>query len=224
MVREEWILSLWLSPERILAKLGIEQVTSFSQVCNATDWAMGFSVWQLCKKQLLKTLNEKEKMLAPGFSAYPTIFSTLLTLHHTIPTFDNPERNDLKTLWEKKKMLVTSIFFFSHNVLYPVKYRNFHFISIYHLQMLWIWSSLQNCHFGRVSPFLICQFYALQIQQQIKIGYQKYEKMGKQLSDWVKMLWKKKLIVKSNFSFSHNVFKICMLLMHQNEYLWSKGL
>ena len=28
----------------------------------------------------------------------------------------------------------------------------------------------------------------------------------------------------SNFSFSLNVFKSCLLLMRQNEYLWSKGL
>ena len=28
----------------------------------------------------------------------------------------------------------------------------------------------------------------------------------------------------SNFSFSLNVFKSCLLLMHQNEYLWSEGL
>ena len=34
----------------------------------------------------------------------------------------------LKTLWEKKKMLVTSIFFFSHNVFYPVKH-NFNVLS-----------------------------------------------------------------------------------------------
>ena len=32
------------------------------------------------------------------------------------------------------------------------------------------------------------------------------------------------LLVMSNFSFSHNVFKSCVLLMCQNEYLWSKGL
>ena len=30
-------------------------------------------------------------------------------------------------------------------------------------------------------------------------------------------------LVVSNFSFSHNVFKICLLLMRENEYLWSKG-
>ena len=41
----------------------------------------------------------------------------------------------------------------------------------------------------------------------------------------LKTLWEKeKLLVTSNFSFSHNVFKSCLLLMCQNEYLWSKGL
>ena len=40
-----------------------------------------------------------------------------------------------------------------------------------------------------------------------------------------KTLWEKeKLLVTSNFFFAHNVFKSCQLLMHQNEYLWSKGL
>ena len=36
----------------------------------------------------------------------------------------------------------------------------------------------------------------------------------------LKTLWEKeKLLVTSNFSFSHNVFKSCLLLMRQNEYL-----
>ena len=35
---------------------------------------------------------------------------------------------------------------------------------------------------------------------------------------------KEKLLITSNFSFSHNVFNTCLLLMRQNEYLWSKGL
>ena len=37
------------------------------------------------------------------------------------------------------------------------------------------------------------------------------------------LLEKEKLLVTSNFFFSHNVFKNCLLLMRQNEYLWSKG-
>ena len=35
--------------------------------------------------------------------------------HHTILIFNNPIKA-LKTLWEKEKMLVTSIFSFTHNV------------------------------------------------------------------------------------------------------------
>ena len=38
------------------------------------------------------------------------------------------------------------------------------------------------------------------------------------------LLEKEKLLITSNFAFSHNVFKSCLLLMRQNEYLWSKGL
>ena len=40
-----------------------------------------------------------------------------------------------------------------------------------------------------------------------------------------KTLWEKeKLLVMSNFSFFHNILKSCLVLMRQNEYLWSKGL
>ena len=38
-------------------------------------------------------------------------------------------------------------------------------------------------------------------------------------------LWeKKKFLVASNFFFSLNVFKSCLMLMSQTEYFWSKGL
>ena len=39
--------------------------------------------------------------------------SRCLTLYHTMLTFNEPEKEVLKTSWEKEKMLVTSIFFFS---------------------------------------------------------------------------------------------------------------
>ena len=40
-----------------------------------------------------------------------------------------------------------------------------------------------------------------------------------------KTLWeKKKLLITSNFFFSHNVFKSYLLFMRQNEYLWTRGL
>ena len=46
-----------------------------------------------------------------------------LTLYYTVPTFNDPDRKEAlktlwKTLWEKEKMLVNSIFSFSHNVFY----------------------------------------------------------------------------------------------------------
>ena len=54
----------------------------------------------------------------------------------------------------------------------------------------------------------------------------KYGQMGIELSDRVENIVgkKEKLLIMSNFSFSHNVFKSRLLLMSQNEYLWSKGL
>ena len=52
-----------------------------------------------------------------------------VTLYHTILTCnDSQERSLWKTLWEKEKMLVTSIFSFSQNVFYPVKDR-YHYLN-----------------------------------------------------------------------------------------------
>ena len=57
------------------------------------------------------------------------VIQAVLTLYYTIPTFNDPlEGSLLKTLWEKEKMLVTSIFSFSHNVFYPFQ-NNFQFLS-----------------------------------------------------------------------------------------------
>ena len=40
-----------------------------------------------------------------------------------------------------------------------------------------------------------------------------------------KTLWEKeKSLVSSNFSFFHNAFKSCLMLISQKEYLWRKGL
>ena len=50
-----------------------------------------------------------------------------LTLYHTIPTFNDPEENFMKTSFKKEKMLVTSIFSFSPNVFYSIKNKNHHF-------------------------------------------------------------------------------------------------
>ena len=48
-----------------------------------------------------------------------TLCGNGLILYFTIPSLNNPKETDfLKTLWEKKKMLETSIFFFSKIVLF----------------------------------------------------------------------------------------------------------
>ena len=86
-------------------------------------------------QNILKTRWEKEKLLVTSnFSFSHIVFKRPvsqgrqkvslcgngLTLYHTIPTFNDFETGRLlKTLWEKEKMMVTSIFSFSHNVFYP---------------------------------------------------------------------------------------------------------
>ena len=50
------------------------------------------------------------------------------------------------------------------------------------------------------------------------------EKGCNYLIDNINIVEKEKLLITSNFSFSHNVFKSCLLLIGQNEYIWSKEL
>ena len=58
------------------------------------------------------------------FTTYPMVsnflicFSSELTLYHTTLTFNGSHKEALWKQWEKEKMLVTSIFFFSHKVFY----------------------------------------------------------------------------------------------------------
>ena len=77
-----------------------------------------------------------------------SVFLTL-TLYHTILTFNDPqERILLKTMWKKEKMLVTSIFSFSHNVFYPIKDRN-HYLSF-------IYSVICKCfQFGHIQNLVV---------------------------------------------------------------------
>ena len=68
----------------------------------------------------------------------------------------------LKTLWEKEKMLVTSIFSFSHNVFYP---STDEFKPLSH-----IWIVVCKCfQFGQVQNFVIGKelIYFLNIKRSI---------------------------------------------------------
>ena len=71
--------------------------------------------------------------------------------------------------------------------------------------------------------YLTCQFWALPIQQQMKICH-KYWQMGIQVSAWVENVGKEEIARYEQILLFPQVFKNCLLLMHWNEYLWSKGL
>ena len=46
-----------------------------------------------------------------------------LILYRTFKTLNDPKKEGFWKQWEKEKMLVRSIFFFSHNVFYFIKER-----------------------------------------------------------------------------------------------------
>ena len=74
--------------------------------------------------------------------------SCILFLTNTLPLNHDfqrlSERTLLKTLWEKEKMLVTSIFSFFHNVFYSIREKMHHLSSFKNcrLRMLSIWTGL----------------------------------------------------------------------------------
>ena len=84
------------------------------------------------------------KNLSKPLAAFPQNhlqYNGLLTLYHTILTFPL-QRSLLNTLWEKDKMLVNSIFSFSHNVFYPSQntfqsFSHVYFIICTCFQVVW---------------------------------------------------------------------------------------
>ena len=70
-----------------------------------------------------------------AFSPFPTMLSYLsmteviILVRLNLPLND-PRKNILKTMWEKEKMLVTSIFSFFLNAFLPINERNYHFSKI----------------------------------------------------------------------------------------------
>ena len=128
-----------------------------------------------------------------------------LTFYSIDTYFSSSTTELLKTLWEKKKLFITSIFFFSHNVFYSIR-------KLY----------------PHLSEFLT-YLYLLLISKSLKLaceveGYENNEGKGESGGNlnpfpnkpWfssvcstshLKTLWEKeKLLVTSNFSFSHSVF------------------
>ena len=76
-----------------------------------------------------------------------------LLLFNSLPHHHDFYKKHLKTLWEKEKMLVNSIFSSFHNVFYPYKI-NFNFLS--HIRFVvckffQFWTSLKFCRLSLVS-------------------------------------------------------------------------
>ena len=105
----------------------------------------------------------------------------------------------LKTLWEKEKLLVMSNFSFSHSAFYPFGKLSAIFFQIqnWHLLTLSNWKGLKFVVWERVNV----------TSRQLN-PYQKKPLFLRICSTFLlKTLWKKeKLLVTSNFSFSHRVF------------------
>ena len=57
-----------------------------------------------------------------------------------------------------------------------------------------------------------------------KDNYYNFKNMDKWSYNLENIVGKGEIARYEQFSFSHNVFKSCLVLMRQNEYLWSKGL
>ena len=70
-------------------------------------------------------LAESPATRAKGWKLFGILLLFWLTPYHTIPTFNNPEKNkkrkkkNFRKHCGKGKMLVTSVFSFSHNVFCP---------------------------------------------------------------------------------------------------------
>ena len=97
-------------------------------------------------------------------------------------------RSLLKTLWEKKKMLVTSIFsFFPRWVLpFPIQISNFQLHLFCCLQMLSVWTSLKLCRLVEINrnrhkliPFPINEFRLFQTERLCRRQFQIWWKWQK---------------------------------------------
>ena len=95
-----------------------------------------------------------------------------LTLNHTIPTFnDHNDEGSGKTLWEKEKMLVTTVFS-AQSRREIIILTSTSILSIANASNL---DETKILLFRKeLTLYLLCQFWACPIQQQIKIRCQKF--------------------------------------------------
>ena len=145
-------------------------------------------------KSLECGVKDEGKWLKPSYELYVNPFPNN-------PWFSRPWGIGLwKTLWEKEKMLMTNIFSFSYNVFFPIWHRNY-FLTL---------SQTTN--------------FRLQNSKGLQTAISNLMKMIESSPNGLKMLWEKeKLLITSNFSFSHSVFKRLVLQKCKNQGLFGKG-
>ena len=131
----------------------------------------------------------------------------------------------MKTLRETEKMLVTSIFSFSHNVFYSVSVQtsSFELHLFCCLQMLSVWSEIllsdielthnQMTNFRLFQTERVCR-------QQFQIG----RKWKKVIQTGRKHWEKEELLIMGSFSFSHSVFKRLVSQGRQKVSLCGNGI
>ena len=144
------------------------------------------------------------KMVFKSFSA-----QCCLILFHTI--WQPWEISLSKMLCEKEKVLVTSIFSFSHNIFYPFQNQFQHFIHVLFcgLQMFSIWTSLKFCPLVKGWEFwsgLVLKILSSSL-------------WNKDCRQWrhVTALWQKKKLLIKQFLFCHSDVNSKGLLQHYRK-------
>ena len=126
------------------------------------------------------------------------------TLHHTILPLDNVKETALKAWWKQEKMLLTMFFILSKS--------NFHCLSHIYFVVCrffvnWVKATILSFDKG-FNPFPSDNFKALPNSNSLQSTFSNLMKMTGSSINGYKTLWKKeKLLVTSNFSFFHRVFK-----------------
>ena len=116
-----------------------------------------------------KTLQKKEKLLiTSNFSFSHSVFKRIvskgrqkvslfgkgLSLYHTIPTFNDLQKEAFwKHCRKRRKCWLPAFFSFSHNVFYPSqnKFKFFSHIYLCCMQILSVWTSLTFCRLVKSS-------------------------------------------------------------------------
>ena len=137
-----------------------------------------FAFWCTYQKRKYNLFVDRTRLLSIRSLLYLNTFR----YGHLFSTQSRTIRGHSKTLWEREKMLETSIFSLSHNVLYPFQNKFLIFkLHLFCLLLLQIWISLT---LSKQALVFTC------------LRYKSFENT----------VGKEKLLVTSNFSFSHSIF------------------